>query len=327
MNLHDCIFYQHTMVVATLISVQGTLSEVVIPLKTVDVLEWLRKKLKQPSLQFQGKLAHEEATLAVFAVPSDTEDENTNQHMLPPPFHDDSFQGSIAVLKSANQNADDYDRHANTYMDLSSSEYDDFYQACTFKDDDEDVEAEYEDDNGADDANDDTEETPVDGEHVHIPIHTIHASNVFVEHALRALVSKRFESDDIEKAILHRCVQESQKWFVDIDWQNPVFVNLYRSRAIALFQYKHLAVTMTPTEFAETNAVDHNPTRWLAMIQERMDREKATYSRNVAASITMFCRSCKRKTKCDYYQMQTRSADEPMTTFVTCLECDTRWKF
>jgi transcription elongation factor S-II len=25
--------------------------------------------------------------------------------------------------------------------------------------------------------------------------------------------------------------------------------------------------------------------------------------------------------------MQTRSADEPMTTFVTCLECDKRWKF
>jgi transcription elongation factor S-II len=25
--------------------------------------------------------------------------------------------------------------------------------------------------------------------------------------------------------------------------------------------------------------------------------------------------------------MQTRSADEPMTTFVSCLECYNRWKF
>jgi transcription elongation factor S-II len=25
--------------------------------------------------------------------------------------------------------------------------------------------------------------------------------------------------------------------------------------------------------------------------------------------------------------MQTRSADEPMTTFVTCLVCDKHWKF
>ena len=27
-----------------------------------------------------------------------------------------------------------------------------------------------------------------------------------------------------------------------------------------------------------------------------------------------------------YYQAQTRSADEPMTTFVTCQNCDNRWK-
>ncbi|KAJ1960598.1 transcription elongation factor TFIIS [Dipsacomyces acuminosporus] len=38
------------------------------------------------------------------------------------------------------------------------------------------------------------------------------------------------------------------------------------------------------------------------------------------------CGRCKSR-KCTYYQMQTRSADEPMTTFVTCTECDNRWKF
>ncbi|KAK1409270.1 hypothetical protein QVD17_35796 [Tagetes erecta] len=33
------------------------------------------------------------------------------------------------------------------------------------------------------------------------------------------------------------------------------------------------------------------------------------------------------KRKCTYYQLQTRSADEPMTTFVTCVNCDNHWKF
>jgi transcription elongation factor S-II len=37
------------------------------------------------------------------------------------------------------------------------------------------------------------------------------------------------------------------------------------------------------------------------------------------------CAKCKSK-KTTYYQMQTRSADEPMTTFVTCLNCEKRWK-
>ena len=37
------------------------------------------------------------------------------------------------------------------------------------------------------------------------------------------------------------------------------------------------------------------------------------------------CGKCKSK-KTTYYQMQTRSADEPMTTYVTCLGCNNRWK-
>ena len=37
------------------------------------------------------------------------------------------------------------------------------------------------------------------------------------------------------------------------------------------------------------------------------------------------CNRCK-SMKTVYYQMQTRSADEPMTTYVTCTNCNTRWK-
>ena len=37
------------------------------------------------------------------------------------------------------------------------------------------------------------------------------------------------------------------------------------------------------------------------------------------------CGKCK-SVKTTYYQMQTRSADEPMTTYVTCKNCSNRWK-
>jgi DNA-directed RNA polymerase subunit M/transcription elongation factor TFIIS len=37
------------------------------------------------------------------------------------------------------------------------------------------------------------------------------------------------------------------------------------------------------------------------------------------------CGKCK-SLKTSYYQMQTRSADEPMTTFVTCKNCGHKWK-
>ncbi|CAI9089672.1 OLC1v1024290C1 [Oldenlandia corymbosa var. corymbosa] len=37
------------------------------------------------------------------------------------------------------------------------------------------------------------------------------------------------------------------------------------------------------------------------------------------------CGKCKKR-ETTYYQLQTRSADEPMTTFVTCTNCNNRWR-
>ncbi|KAF8054927.1 hypothetical protein FPV67DRAFT_967347 [Lyophyllum atratum] len=39
------------------------------------------------------------------------------------------------------------------------------------------------------------------------------------------------------------------------------------------------------------------------------------------------CPSCKQRKKCRYRQAQAPSADEQMTTFVTCVICGNRWKF
>jgi transcription elongation factor S-II len=46
-----------------------------------------------------------------------------------------------------------------------------------------------------------------------------------------------------------------------------------------------------------------------------------------AATTDQFqCGKCKQR-KTTFFQLQTRSADEPMTTFVTCVVCNNRWKF
>ena len=47
---------------------------------------------------------------------------------------------------------------------------------------------------------------------------------------------------------------------------------------------------------------------------------------NMATTDTYECRKCKQR-KCHVWQQQTRSADEPMTTFVTCVVCGNHWKF
>jgi transcription elongation factor S-II len=45
----------------------------------------------------------------------------------------------------------------------------------------------------------------------------------------------------------------------------------------------------------------------------------------VANTTDFTCFKCK-KNNCTYYQLQTRSADEPMTTFVTCVNCESHWR-
>jgi DNA-directed RNA polymerase subunit M/transcription elongation factor TFIIS len=313
------------MVIALFIATTGTLTEVPIPAKTPDVLEWLRKKTKQPLMQFQGKMLHDDDAFAVFGVPCDEEEENTNQHMLPPPFNDDLFTGTLVVMNSVNANADDYDAHANQYKDLRSAEYDEFYSTSTFQEE-EDEEKEDEDEDQPDAVVEEEDDVPeVDREHK--PVSTVHASNVFIDHPLRTLVRDKFDSNEVETAILTKCVKDAHAWFIDQAWENPVFLNMYRNRAIDLYRYRQLIPTMSAEAFANSTPMLQNPDRWAEIVRTTDDKDKATHSKKQTASIFMFCRRCKKETRCDYYQMQTRSADEPMTTFVSCLECDLKWKF
>jgi len=312
------------MVVATSIAVSGTLGEVTIPARTTDVLEWLRKKYKQPGLQFQGKLVHEEESFSVFATPSEDDDENTNQHMLPSPFHEDTFQGVIAILKSTTTHTDEYDKPASAYTDLPSAEYDEYYASCTFG---EEEETPNDDEEEEEDEEDDEEEEEEEAAPPEMTAQMIRSANVFVPHPLRELVKTRFNSEEIEIALLNKCIQDAQRWLVDIDWETSAFREMYRSRAMNLYQSRSLAETMTPDEFVHTSEVDRHPERWMERLKEVAEKDKALYSRKTTANIQMYCSGCKRKTNCDYHQRQTRSADEPMTTFVVCLECDKRWKF
>ncbi len=62
------------------------------------------------------------------------------------------------------------------------------------------------------------------------------------------------------------------------------------------------------------------------ILEEHNLREAKAAQDNEAETDQFKCGRCQqRRTK--YYQLQTRSADEPMTTFVTCINCGNKWKF
>lgn len=182
------------------------------------------------------------------------------------------------------------------------------------------------------------------------PIQT-RSENVFIDCVIREKVIQNFHEvlDDLdlakqlEESVLHVVSDQAIKENMDIDWSNKIFWNMYRSKSISIYEnlrgeqsyiqnnenwlQKIKSGEVSVRTFAEMDAVDLCPSRWKSAVEKMIENEKKLYSKNDSASIFMWCSACKRKTKCDYYQMQTRSADEPMTTFVTCLECDRKWKF
>ena len=62
------------------------------------------------------------------------------------------------------------------------------------------------------------------------------------------------------------------------------------------------------------------PEKWLDLINQKKIKDENKYTPKIEASTDNFtCYKCKSK-KCTHYQLQTRSADESMTTYVTCLD-------
>lgn len=143
---------------------------------------------------------------------------------------------------------------------------------------------------------------------------------------------------NLEKGIFNFALKEATMRKVVKKWDNPYFVELYMDRLRSIYlnmQHKTTTLTLTnllvngdmkPHEIAFLTHQELRPSKWEKMIQDKMKRDKFKFENRIEASTDTFtCRKCKSK-KCTYYQQQCRSADEPMTTFVTCLDCDTRWK-
>jgi len=345
------------MVSGVVVAVSGTVTDVSIPAKTTDVLDWIRKKYKNHNIQFQGKLqdpTKETRWLSIFASISE-DDENINQHMLPSPFDEETYGGSIVILATESENQDDYEKSISNYVNLKPDEYETLYSEWTFdiEEEQEEIEQGEEDDETdviADDIDIEEDEPIVNHPAVHVirPIQ-VKTKDVFVACAIRDKVTENFtellgeQASEFEEQLLKHVQDLAIKDGIEVDWSNRVFWNLYRNKAIYLYENlkglnsyvqnkqewlsKLKDHSISYKDFIDMNAIDMCPQRWKAAIEKIIEMEKKLYAKNTAASIFMWCSSCKKKAKCDYYQMQTRSADEPMTTFVTCLECDKKWKF
>jgi transcription elongation factor S-II len=140
--------------------------------------------------------------------------------------------------------------------------------------------------------------------------------------------------NNLEKGIYNFTIQECTIRKLVKKWENPAFVQLYVDKVRSVFsnidsrtvQESLKSAECAPQQLAFMTHQEFEPEKWHPLIERKTKRDASKFDHRVGASTAMFtCSRCQSK-NCTYYEMQTRSADEPATIFITCLNCDKHWR-
>ncbi len=148
------------------------------------------------------------------------------------------------------------------------------------------------------------------------------------------------EIQKLERCIYNGAVKASGQRHIGKAWSHNPFVEMYMIFA------KHIAANFHPTAYvgntelfaryksgeitfkdiSEMDTYQLFEDRWKDSFAQQQVREKRQLEGNKSMATDQFlCMRC-HKRECTYYEMQTRSADEPMTIFITCLNCGKHWR-
>jgi transcription elongation factor S-II len=150
-----------------------------------------------------------------------------------------------------------------------------------------------------------------------------------------SLLSSAEIVNDLESAVFRKSLEAAAEKNIIAHFSNPQFMNIYKSIAVTNYchinQFKHikhrlLSGDLKAWDLPYLSHYEVNPEVWRELQELQDRREEKQLEGDKALATDMFrCRACGQRL-CTYYQMQTRSADEPMTTFIKCLNCGNRWK-
>ncbi len=147
-------------------------------------------------------------------------------------------------------------------------------------------------------------------------------------------------STEIEKGIYNKTITFAEEKGIPKKWDNNIFSSIYYTNVVNVYSNlnpdsyihnKRLIDRMVDGEFKpyELATMEHQhifPEHWKPLYDNKSKRDRMLYEINKEMATDIYtCGRCKKK-ECSFYQLQTRSADEPMTTFITCLNCGKRWK-
>jgi len=148
------------------------------------------------------------------------------------------------------------------------------------------------------------------------------------------------EIRSLEKGIFEAAFQYSQKQYIPRNWKTPAFREVYRQILRSILSNLHPQSPVQNTrlltrvkegeftlyEIPFMSSYEMFPEKWFALKDKLLQREQKILEGNKSRATDQFkCRRCQKR-ECTYYELQTRSADEPMTIFITCLNCGKEWR-
>jgi len=157
---------------------------------------------------------------------------------------------------------------------------------------------------------------------------------------LDKIVGNEKISRQIEQSIYNSSIQYSSENNIKRNWANNIFKSLYLARIRSIytnlkgdsylqnknFKARILDNDIDPRTISSLSNYDIFPELWEELLLRLSEKDKLKYELKPEAMTDIFkCRKCGSRS-CSYYEFQTRSADEPMTQFITCLECNNNWK-
>lgn len=156
-----------------------------------------------------------------------------------------------------------------------------------------------------------------------------------VTNKLDEILNNKMKSANLEISIFNFTIVEAFNMKVVKKWDNPYFVIIYsnRFRSILnnlknpLFVSKILNSELLNEELEKITHQEINPQHWEVLIKDKIKLDKKLFDERKVDSMSdlIKCRKCKGR-ECTYYELQTRSCDEPATQYYTCLICDNKWK-
>jgi transcription elongation factor S-II len=188
-----------------------------------------------------------------------------------------------------------------------------------------------------------------------------HPLREYTRQVFANLIAPGAISRNAEISTLNWAVQSARQINQDASWENPRFRKIYKNKVhwlmmelrrpnhaislatevegdqvrVKLNLVNQLAYRLKTKELDVKNLAKYpaevlwpdGPTAKAAFkIKERDNMREQAKAQMDADYVGQFkCGKCK-SVKTTYYQLQTRSADEPMTTYVTCMSCGSKWK-